>query len=87
VKELASASPQFPSPPDRGDADLFIRAMAMEDERLGLRDYWRLMRKRLWLIVIFCFATVFTAALVILMTTPVYTAETTLLIERTPPRY
>jgi polysaccharide biosynthesis transport protein len=86
VKELASSSPQFPSPPDRGDAELFIKPMVMEDEGLSLRDYWRLMRKHLWLIAIFCFGTVLTAASVILMTTPIYTAATTLLIERKPPQ-
>jgi polysaccharide biosynthesis transport protein len=86
VKELASSSPQFPSPSDRGDAELFIKPMVMEDEGLSLRDYWRLMRKHLWLIAIFCFGTVLTAASVILMTTPIYTAATTLLIERKPPQ-
>jgi polysaccharide biosynthesis transport protein len=86
VKELASSSSQLPSPPDRGNAELLARPMVMQDEGLLLRDYWRLIRKRLWLIVIFCCGAVVTAALVILMMSPIYTAETTVLIERTPPQ-
>ena len=45
-----------------------------------------IMRKHLWLIAACCFGTILVTALVVLMTVPIYTAETTLLIERQAPQ-
>jgi polysaccharide biosynthesis transport protein len=91
VKELAHSSFQSPSPPDRGDAELLPRSMqdgsmAMQEEGISLRNYWQVIRKHLRLIAVFCFGTVLIAALVIMMMTPIYTAETVLLIERNTPQ-
>jgi polysaccharide biosynthesis transport protein len=86
VKELAHSSSQLPSPPDRGDAELLTRPIAMEEEGISLRDYWQVIRDHLRIIALFCFGTVLIAALLILMMTPIYTAETTLLIERKSPQ-
>ena len=57
-----------------------------KDEEVRLQDYWRVIRKRLWLICMTFFGTVLITALGILAMTPIYTAATTLLIERQAPQ-
>jgi polysaccharide biosynthesis transport protein len=57
----------------------------MEEDGVSPRGYWRVLRKRLWLIALCCFGTVFATALILLTMTPIYTADTTLLIERNAP--
>jgi len=47
----------------------------------GFLDYWRIIKKRRWLITGVFLVVVLTAALVISIMTPIYTAETTLLID------
>ena len=84
MNELAPSSFRLPFPSDRKDVEVSINPV-VEEEEISLRDYWRVIRRRLWLITIFCLGTVFTTALVILTMTPIYTAETTLLIERNAP--
>jgi type IV secretory pathway component VirB8 len=79
VKELAHSSRRLRSPSDREDAEAFIENVTVEAEGISLRDYWRVIRRWLWLIATFSFATVFATVLVLLMMTPIYTAETTLL--------
>src|SRR5215471_17452709 len=56
-----------------------------ETEQVYLRNYWLVIRKRLWFILVLCFCTVLTTAAVIFTMTPTYTAETTILIERQTP--
>ena len=58
----------------------------VEEEGIHLQDYWRIIRKRLWLILTLLGGTVLTTAIIIFTTTPIYTAEATLLIERQVPQ-
>ena len=50
------------------------------------RDYWRIVKKHSRLVVAFFLGVVFSALAALWMMTPIYTAKTTLLIERNPPR-
>ncbi|MFQ5849809.1 MAG: Wzz/FepE/Etk N-terminal domain-containing protein, partial [Candidatus Binatia bacterium] len=65
---------------------VFGGAVVEEDERPGVRDYWRVIRKHGWLIATFLFGVVLTAGLIILTMTPIYTAKAMLLIERKAPQ-
>src|SRR5262249_21763459 len=56
------------------------------EEQIHLRAYWLILRKRLWFILLVCFCAVLTAALAVFMMIPIYTATTTLLIERQLPQ-
>jgi polysaccharide biosynthesis transport protein len=58
----------------------------LEGEPLHLWDYWQVVRKHGFLIVVCFLLTVVTVAIRTFMTTPIYMAETTLLIERKAPR-
>jgi polysaccharide biosynthesis transport protein len=86
VKELVHSSPPFPPPVDRRDIEFHAKPTDMDDEGISLRDYWQVISKYQWLITIFFFGTVLIAALVSLLITPIYTAETMLSIERTAPQ-
>jgi polysaccharide biosynthesis transport protein len=86
MKELTQASFGLPPLSHRGDAELSMRPPTVEDEAISLWDCCRVIRKHLILIAILCFGTVLAATLTILLMTPIYTAETTLLIERTTPQ-
>ncbi len=55
-------------------------------EEAHLRDYWRVIRKHQGLILVFFLCVVFATALFVLTATPIYTAETTILIERKAPQ-
>ena len=55
-------------------------------EEVHLRDYWRVIRKRQSLVLAVFLCTVLASALFILTATPIYTAATTLLIERKAPQ-
>lgn len=55
-------------------------------EAAGLRDYWRVIKKHRWTIAGFLFVAVISAAIFIFATTPLYTAKTTLMIERKDPQ-
>jgi succinoglycan biosynthesis transport protein ExoP len=74
-----------PSPLERRDIEGPRGLPAIEEDGVSPRDYWLVLRKRLWLIALCCFGTVFATTLFLLTTTPIYTAETTLLIERNAP--
>ncbi len=63
-----------------------LNVPAVEEEENHLRNYWQVIEKHRWLIAIFSLAVVLTTALVIFRMTPIYTAETTLLIERKSPQ-
>jgi succinoglycan biosynthesis transport protein ExoP len=87
VKELASSSFQhFPSPSNRGDAEGIIEPAIIADDTVSLRDYGRVICKHLWLIAACCGGAMLATTLVVLMTTPIYTAEASLLIERWAPQ-
>jgi capsular exopolysaccharide synthesis family protein len=64
----------------------FANALPLEEDSVDLRDYWRVLAKRRWLIATVLLCTVFATALVVLTMTPIYTAETILLIERKAPQ-
>ncbi|HJY82738.1 MAG TPA: Wzz/FepE/Etk N-terminal domain-containing protein, partial [Candidatus Binatia bacterium] len=55
-------------------------------EEAHLRDYWRVVRKHRRLILVFFLCTIFATVLFVLTSTPIYTAETTVLIERKTPQ-
>src|SRR5512145_1355363 len=69
------------------DADLAVGQRLVEnDESHGLRAYWRLLAKYKWLIATFLFCSVITTAIATFVMTPIYTAETTVLIEAKDPQ-
>src|SRR6266511_2319698 len=87
MKELAPYFLPRTSPPLVGEETAALSGPVVEeDQGLDLRDYWRVLRKHSWLIATFFFGTVLATALVVLTMTPIYTAETTLLIERKAPQ-
>jgi capsular exopolysaccharide synthesis family protein len=55
-------------------------------EEVHLRDYWRVLKKHRSLVLAVFLCTVLATALFVLTTTPIYTAATTLLIERKAPQ-
>jgi len=57
-----------------------------EGEPLHLWDYWQVIRKYRWIIGACFLLVVLTAAMITFTTTPIYVAETTLLIERKAPK-
>ena len=83
--ERLDSSFRFP-PADRGDAEVIIKPGVIELDETSLRDYWRVIRRRLWIIALTCFGTTCATALIFLRMDPVYTAEITLLIEATAPQ-
>src|SRR6266849_1127748 len=86
MKERSPYFLQRTSPPAREETAVLTGPMVEADEGLDLQDYWRVIRKRLWLILTTFFGTVLTVALVLFTKTPIYTAATTLLIERQAPQ-
>jgi succinoglycan biosynthesis transport protein ExoP len=58
----------------------------IEEDATGLRDYYRLVRKHLRLIIVCFLGTSLAAALTLSTMTPIYTAQTTLLIEPKAPQ-
>jgi polysaccharide biosynthesis transport protein len=86
MSELAPSSFRFSPLSDREDVEVLLRPAVIKEEGHTLRDHWRVIRKHMWLIAACIIGTVLATALVIFMMTPIYTAETTLLIERQAPR-
>ena len=62
----------------------FSEPPALDDDGLDLHHYWYLLRKRQRLIGVFFLSVVVTVGLFSYLATPIYTAETVLLIERSP---
>jgi len=58
----------------------------VDDSEIQLQDYWRVIRKRGWMIAAFFVGVVLVAGVGLLLTTPAYTAKATLLIERHTPQ-
>jgi uncharacterized protein involved in exopolysaccharide biosynthesis len=86
MNELAPSASRLAPLSDREDGEVRLKPAIIEEEGHTLRDYWRVLRKHLWLIAACMFGTVLATASVIFLMTPIYTAETTLLIEREAPR-
>jgi capsular exopolysaccharide synthesis family protein len=85
MRELTPHSAVAPSVLLR-EEPLVTEEFLAEEEPLDLREYWRVLVKRRWLITIVLGCTVLATAIVVIPKTPIYTAETTLLIERKAPR-
>ena len=58
----------------------------VEDQIHPLRDYWLILKRHRWLILVCAFVLLVCAALYTFTRTPLYTAEATLLIERKAPQ-
>jgi capsular exopolysaccharide synthesis family protein len=71
------------TPPEE-EPILLSESTAVEQEEPGLRDYWRLIGRHRWLVLALTLATLLATALFIFTRTPIYTAETTILIDRRP---
>lgn len=81
MSEIPARADTHPLPADATGPPLLGPA---EDE-LDLRHYWYLLKKRAWLVVVFSASIVFTVGLFSVLATPIYTAETVLLIEPSSP--
>ena len=60
---------------------LFFSDPADQQERLDFVEYWRTLRKRKWAIMAFALVVTLLAGVVAFVSTPIYEAKTTLLIE------
>ena|SRR5215510_4234521 len=89
MREFAPPSAQ-PFPPVAGEERIVLRRPVHVEEEEGLNPqlqrYWWMLRKHVRLITVFFVSTMLVTTLVLLLLTPVYTAETTLLIEPNPPQ-
>lgn len=81
MRDFPLSTGRAPLPRHRTDSEVLA-----ESEGLSLRDYWQVIQRRRWLILVFCVVIVLITAVTIVMLPPVYTAETTLLMERNAPR-
>jgi uncharacterized protein involved in exopolysaccharide biosynthesis len=86
MNELAPPSFRLSPLSEREDVEALLNPAVIREEGHTLRDHWRVIRKRLWLIAACIVGIVLATVLVIFMMAPIYTAETTLLIEREAPR-
>ena len=89
MREFAPPFAQPFPPAAREERIVLRRPVPVEEEEglsLQLQRYWWMLRKHLWLITAFFLSTMLVTALALLLLTPVYTAETTLLIEPNPPQ-
>ena len=59
-----------------------IAAAAEDDDAIHLRDLWRVVVKRKWVVVAVLLIVLLTALVVTMMATPIYRASITLKIER-----
>ncbi len=64
----------------------FVNEFQPEEDAIELRSYWRLLVKHRWLITSIFFCSIVATTIIVLSMTPIYTAETTLLIERKTPQ-
>src|SRR5262245_19219000 len=85
MSELTPSSLRLPFSAGHENANVFAEPIVTEEET-SLLDYWRVIRRRLWLIIICCLATVLPTAFVMQRTIPIYTAWATLLLERNAPQ-
>lgn len=73
------------TPIAEGEASLLHEPFAEESE-IQLQDYWRVIRKRRWMIAAFFAGVVIAAGVGLWLTTPAYTAKAVVLIERQTPQ-
>jgi GumC protein len=90
MDQAHSPSPYFirrTAPPDKGVIDLQEFSVVEEQVHHPLKDYWLVVKRHRWLVLLCAFAVTLCAALHTFTRTPLYTAETTLLIERKAPQF
>lgn len=85
MSDFSPSAFRLQRPAETKDTGVLVTSALAEAEGLTLRDYWRVIQRRRWLILLCCVTTVAITALIILLR-PTYTAETTLLLERNAPR-
>ena len=86
MQEPAPYTMRLTFPSERGETAVLVGPVGQEEERFSLRDCWWIMTKRFRLIAVCFCGTVLATALLLMLMPPTYTAEVTLLIERTPPQ-
>jgi capsular exopolysaccharide synthesis family protein len=69
-------------PPSSG----YAHAPPREEKEVNLRDYWKVIRKRQWIIVAFFLIVVITAAITTFMMVPIYRGTTTIQINKENPQ-
>src|SRR5215813_7637455 len=74
------------SKPSSHEVPLFTNGFQSEEDANELRRYGHLVVKHRWLIASIFFCSILATTLIVLSMTPIYTAETTLLIERKTPQ-
>src|SRR5262245_22685903 len=72
-------------PPAEGDVGLPIEPFA-EEREVHLQDYWKVVRKHGWMISTFLIGVILATCVGLWLTTPIYLARATLLIERHTPQ-
>jgi hypothetical protein len=65
---------------------LALEPWALEEEPAELREYTRILWRRRWLVALFFVGVVLSVAVFTLFQTPLYSADTTLLVEPTDPQ-
>ena len=87
MNELSPYFIRRSSPPTAESMPVLSRPVIVgEEEGLDLWGCWGVLKKRKWRIVTFFFAVLLAVGLCTMMMTPIYTAETTLLIEQKAPQ-
>jgi polysaccharide biosynthesis transport protein len=86
MNELFPYSEQRGVLPYAGDALSNQRHVEISGDAPNLRDYWHIARKHQWKILACFGAAVVISVLIVFSMTPIYTARTTLLIERKGPQ-
>lgn len=81
IKPLPFDEPnRLPSPPG------FYYESSQEEKEVNLRDYWRVIQKRRWTIIAFCFIVLITTAVATFTMKPIYRATVTLQINKENPQ-
>jgi polysaccharide biosynthesis transport protein len=86
MSELTPFVVRLPSSAGQDVAPILLDPVAETDDRPGLQYYWSVIRQHRVLIATFFVGTLLATALALLLTSPTYTAETRLLIERDTPQ-
>jgi succinoglycan biosynthesis transport protein ExoP len=73
------------APPEDAPRQVFLDPWEMEERGPELREYWAIFMRRRWLAAMFFFAVVGVALAFTLLSPPIYSAETVLLIEPDDP--
>lgn len=81
MRQISSGEPyQLPPPPG------YTQFVPQEEKEVNLRDYWRVIRKRQWMILAFFLIVVVTAAVATFTTRPTYRGTATIQINKENPQ-